>query len=281
MPLKWNMNDAPDAPDRNWVGSKSPYAVAIDAVQRALGSYQLGGKLQLLGGRFSRTAGGESAHGMLEGTVVVEARLELPSAHIVQFNVPVAVRAGRVQDPAVIIHDSETKIIAQQTFDAICASATFFQKAPDRANLFSPPPDAPSRSEYRPIVRPGMFRLIGENMKNADHRDRMHKRMANIGAILEQADEARRQVFAQAMVAPVEDNACTDPCNMPPPEMGTGTCVRAARDIMVKGRGCIVQTISEGTEGCVIRDWDGTGAKFMVEFPFRTAIVDAADIEAL
>jgi len=275
--LRWNMSEEPT--NSEWVGAQHPSHVALRVVHRALDSYRLHGRLELQGAEVVRYDGA-GAHGTAEGRVTVQGRIVLPNAHAVHFDTPVEIRQGRAQEPVVLRIDGVPHIIAQQTFDDFNNSATFYKKRDMRHDMFSPPPDDRQRDMgAEPIVHPGMYKL----MAAAEISSRELSCSYGEGRV--QSELPKREAVFQAIDVGLQtredepDMSNLDPAERALSPIRMGCIVKALDDIPVKGTGIVLSMIAKGTEGQVLRDFDGTGNSFLVEFPFRTVHVLASDIQ--
>lgn len=287
----WNLQnpDGDDRGDSEWVGAGHPAVAAMKVVRRALSSYQLHGDLSLAPGMLERRAG-NGQYATTDGRVMVQGRIALPSGHTVNFEAPVNIKGARAREPAVIRVDGITHVIAQQTFDSLRDSSTFMQKELLRSNMFSPPPDDPDRAGERPIVRPGMFRTLASELRGAagSAEGRPQTRLMSRQAYLQDVDLGLQDVEWNGEAGvPLDDQDADwrglDPAERPVDvERGNifvGATVRAAKDIVIKGTGIRIDTIPKGTEGLVLRDFDGTGNSWIVEFPGRTVNALAIDLK--
>lgn len=290
----WNLENPNEADrgDTEWVGAGHPAVAAMKVVRRALSPYQLHGDLTLAPGMLERRAG-HGQYATTDGRVVVQGRIALPSGHTVNFEAPVNISGARAREPAVIRVDGVTHVIAQQTFDSFRDSATFMKKELLRSNMFSPPPDDPDRAGERPIVSPGMFRTLASDLRGAagSAEGRPQARLLSRQAYLQDVDLGLQDVEWNGEPGiPLDDQDAPwrslDPAERPVDVSDerdgifVGATVRAATDIVIKGTGIRLEVIPKGTEGLVLRDFDGAGNSWIVEFPHRTVNALAIDLKA-
>lgn len=290
----WNLHNPneDDRGDSEWVGAGHPAVAAMKVVRRALSPYQLHGDLTLAPGTLERRAG-HGQYATTDGRVMVQGRIALPSGHTVNFDAPVNINGARAREPVVIRIDGVTHVIAQQTFDALRDSATFMRKELMRSNMFSPPPDDPDRAGERPIVSPGMFKTLASQLRGApaSAEGRPAARLLARQAYLQDIDVGLQDVEWNGEPGiPLDDQDAPwrslDPAERPVDVskerdgIYIGATVRAANDIVIKGTGIRIEVIPKGTEGRVLRDFDGAGNSWVVEFPHRTVNALAIDLVA-
>ena len=127
-----------------------------------------------------------------------------------------------------MVHNGIIDVISQDTVDALIKRGTFEMMLPDRAHMFSPPPEERRCPETVPIVRTGPF---GPSPAPR-----------SIGAAVEHLDEAERPVS----------------------EFGPTDEVSLTKAVELAGRDGQRVRLDKGTKGEIIRDEDGIGRSFYV-----------------
>lgn len=147
------------------IGNQHPGAAALMVVRQALGDYRIPTRIELRYHGMKR-ASGHGGFAVDEGVVFIQGTLHSLSGPRHHVDFPVVVRAGRVLQPSVLIHQGTPRIITQHTLDDIIGGGEFTASVPDRHNMFAPPPEknaAPSTRRV-PLINPGMFKVKPSRM---------------------------------------------------------------------------------------------------------------------
>lgn len=147
---------------------------AVAFVRDILNAYRLPGHPQLSysGVRNGRTAANSSR--LTDGVVTINASFKTYSNVGISFDVPIEINGGKLQEPSVIVHDGQARIIAQSTFDALVERSTIQDTLPVRELYSSPMPHQIAKDLYanrikQPRLNRGMFSVSAnsENLRRA------------------------------------------------------------------------------------------------------------------
>ncbi|APU88872.1 hypothetical protein Rctr197k_043 [Virus Rctr197k] len=157
----WNLSKEDAIQEGAPLGNQHPGAAAILIVRQVLGEYDLPTEVDLRYHGIKR-ASGHGAYSVDEGIVYVQATLRSISGPRHHIDIPVIIREGRVLAPSILLHQGTPRILTQHTFDDIIGMGEFTAKAPDRPNMYAPPPDKDASSPQREVPRlaPNMFRPL-------------------------------------------------------------------------------------------------------------------------
>lgn len=114
-------------------------ASAVAYVTECLGEFQIQGTIKSRFAGMERIAGA-GAHGITEGTIVIDVELR-PTLGMTQIvEVPVTVKNGYMQQPGIFFHHGTPYVLSQSAIDDIMDEARFIDDVkPERKNMFCPP----------------------------------------------------------------------------------------------------------------------------------------------
>lgn len=244
----------PDEDPGFQIGSQHPGQAAIIAVRQTLSEFNLPTEMRA---RFigMHRYSGRGAHAIDDGVVNIEVAFRSLSGVDHAIEVPVNVHNGRVLAPVMFLDRGEFRAMTQTAFDDILDRSTFLADAPNRVNMFSPPPEDRRPPIRTPIVRPGMFGFSPINKQLT-------------AAYVRSAISGHYVTDLPAFNAMREDPPDhIQPGERPPPSIGPGDKIRLKKGIDVVARDGQRYHLTSGTSGEVLRDIAGDGFEYYVRFP--------------
>lgn len=144
---------------------------ATREVLQSVGEFPMPPDIQYKGVKVLKEAAGGTERVPLigEGTLILHAQFMTKSGMKDSFDIPVQVRAGKVIQPSVLLHDGSIRILAPSTIRELVTKGTFSQAIPARPQFAAPLSRedmrarsvAPAESRVMERINPGMYSVHG------------------------------------------------------------------------------------------------------------------------
>jgi hypothetical protein len=240
---------------------------AIEFVRSILAEYTLP-SMPSLSYSGTRKANIDGNIDIIDGVITVSASMKTASGIGVAFDVPVLIRGGEMQEPSVIMYKGIPRLLSQSTFDSIVADNTIIDRYPARSMYSAPDKNVGTHKQPMPRYRGNVFSI------NA-----LRNEIRSAIGLCGYRRSYESEVGMGADIG-IDKLACD---SWDPAERGVGGVHSSSKirklksDVEVKDRGGVTYKYKAGSEVIVLRDLDGTGEQFVVQFPDTklSAIVSA------
>lgn len=139
------------------LGDMHPGLAATTLVREALGQFKIASGVDLRYTGMKRISG-SGAHRLTDGIVWVQANLRSLSGARHYVDVPIIVHDGHMVHPEVLVHEGQTRVMAQSTFDDIIGRGESYRRSPERKHVYSPPQKYPKSRHVTPMVGRGLYK---------------------------------------------------------------------------------------------------------------------------